>query len=108
MATLKEVFLQARDRFDQQAAAGLEASIQFSIPDAGDCYLLVSDGQCFLHEGISPEPTACLSMDLQTLIEVLNGTLNGMQAFMFGRIKAAGNMTHATRLSELFPLEKHA
>ncbi|WP_439133393.1 SCP2 sterol-binding domain-containing protein [Pseudomaricurvus sp.] len=104
MPDLKEVFLQARDRFDQEAAEGLEACIQMTIPDAGDCYLVVSDSQCYLHEGVSDAPTATLTMDLQTLIDVLNGTLNGMQAFMFGRIKAEGNISHATRLSELFPL----
>lgn len=104
MPDLKEVFLQAQGRFDQEAALGLEACVQITIPDAGDCYLVVSDSQCSLHEGVSDAPTATLTMDLQTLIDVLNGSLNGMQAFMFGRIKAEGNISHATRLSELFPL----
>lgn len=104
MSDLKEVFFQARDRFNKEAATGLEACIQISISDAGDYYLVVTDSQCFLHEGVSDEPTAVLTMDLQTLKDVLNGTVNGMQAFMFGRIKAEGNLVHATRLSELFRL----
>ncbi|GAB3106364.1 SCP2 sterol-binding domain-containing protein [Aestuariicella hydrocarbonica] len=106
MPDLQEVFLQARLRFDRQAAEGLEACFQITIPDAGDCYLVVSDSQCFLNEGISDSPTVILTMDLQTLIDVLSGTVNGMQAFMFGRIKADGDMAHATKLSELFPLQK--
>lgn len=104
MSDLKEVFFQARDRFNKEAARGLEACIQITISDAGDYYLVVSDSQCFLHEGVSAGPTAVLTMDLQTLKDVLNGTVNGMQAFMFGRIKAEGNLAHATRLSELFTL----
>lgn len=106
MSDLREVFLQARDRFDAEAATGLEACIQFSIPDAGDCYLVVSQSQCFLHAGVSAEPTATLTMELHTLIDVLEGSLNGMQAFMFGRIKAQGELSHATRLSELFPIRE--
>ena len=103
MPNLREVFLQARDRFNKEAAVGLEACIQFSIPDAGDCYLEVSDCKCYLHDGISDTPTATLIMDLQTLLDVLNGKVKGMQAFMFGRIKAHGDLSHATRVSELFP-----
>lgn len=105
MPNLREVFLQARDRFNREAAVGLEACIQFSIPDAGDCYLVVSDSKCFLHDGVSDVPTATLIMDFQTLLDILKGRVNGMQAFMFGRIKAHGNLSHATSVSELFPIE---
>lgn len=104
MPNLREVFLQARDRFNREAAVGLEACIQFSIPDAGDCYLVVNDSKCALHDGVSDQPTATLIMDFQTLLDVLNGKVNGMQAFMFGRIKAQGNLSHATSVSELFPV----
>jgi len=104
MPNLREVFLQARDRFNREAATGLEACIQFSIPDAGDCYLVVVDSKCYLHDGVSDKPTATLVMDLQTLLDVLNGKVNGMQAFMFGRIKALGDLSHATKVSELFPV----
>ncbi|MGH1373466.1 MAG: SCP2 sterol-binding domain-containing protein [Cellvibrionaceae bacterium] len=104
MPDLREVFLQARDRFDSEAVVGFEACIQFSIPDAGDCYLVIRDSKCALHDGVSDQPTATLTMDLQTLLDVLNGKVNGMQAFMFGRIKAQGNLSHATRVSELFPI----
>jgi putative sterol carrier protein len=106
MTALRNVFLQARDRFDRKAAEGLEACIQFSIPDAGDCYLTVTTSNCQLHDGVAKAPTSTLVMDQQTLIDILNGSLNAMQAFMFGRIRVEGNVKHATRLVELFPIDE--
>ena len=43
-------------------------------------------------------------MDTDTLGEIAEGELNGMQAFMAGRLRTEGDMMLATKLSDLFSI----
>ncbi|HEY5718297.1 MAG TPA: SCP2 sterol-binding domain-containing protein [Motiliproteus sp.] len=91
-------------RFNAAAAADLDAVFQYHIEEGGDYYLQVADQQCQLCEGEHADPSVALSLDQETLSEILSGETDGMQAFMAGRVKADGNIMLATRLAELFPL----
>ena len=48
------------------------------------------------------DPSVTLSMDAETLQEVMSGETDGMQAFMAGQLRAEGDMMLATKLGELF------
>ena len=37
------------------------------------------------------------------MIGIMTGEVDGMQAFMMGKLRAEGDMMLATKLSELFP-----
>jgi putative sterol carrier protein len=43
-------------------------------------------------------------MDFDTLTEIVSGELDGMAAFMGGRLQAEGDVMLGTRLSQLFKL----
>ncbi|MFT5008501.1 MAG: putative sterol carrier protein [Reinekea sp.] len=103
MSSLIDAFNQIESRFNATAAAGLDVVFQFAIDD--DAYhLIVKDGQCTLTVGDHEDPTVTLIMDRATFEEVVSGDLNGMQAFMAGRLRTEGDMMLATRLATLFAL----
>lgn len=92
-----------KSRFDPQAAKGMHETFQFHIADADDYFMTVDDGTLDIQPGEHDDPSVSLSTDSDTLKGVLSGELNGMQAFMSGRLKASGNLMLATKLSQLFP-----
>ena len=90
-------------RFDAEAANGMHEVFQFHFTDIGDHYLVVDDGSLNVHEGEHDDPSVSLSMSSETLKGVMNGEINGMSAFMTGKLKATGNVMLATQLTRLFP-----
>ncbi len=103
MSNIAEAFSQIESRFNSGAAAGLDVVFQFSVDDDSH-HLVVKDGECELVEGQHDDPSVTLIMDEGTFKEVVSGEINGMQAFMAGRLRTEGDMMLATRLSDLFNL----
>ncbi|MGC3874340.1 SCP2 sterol-binding domain-containing protein [Halomonas sp. GXIMD04776] len=94
-----------KTRFDPQAAQGMDDVFQFNVSDAEDYYLHVQDGTLGIHSGEHDDPSVTLATDSTTLKGLLNGEIDGMHAFMSGKLKATGNLMLATKLSTLFPQE---
>ncbi|MFO7647828.1 MULTISPECIES: SCP2 sterol-binding domain-containing protein [Halomonas] len=92
-----------QSRFDPQAASGMDEVFQFHFSDAGSHYLAVKDGALEIQEGEHDDPSVSLSMSTDTLKGIMTGEVNGMTAFMTGKLKATGNVMLATRLTSLFP-----
>ena len=103
MSEVSGIFNQMGERFDADAAADVDEIFQFDIDDEY-WHAIVEDGACQIIEGEHDDPSVTLSMDAETLQEVMSGETDGMQAFMAGRIKATGNMMLATQLTNLFPV----
>ncbi|MCB5162224.1 SCP2 sterol-binding domain-containing protein [Marinomonas algarum] len=103
MSESKAVFDAMLVRFDANEADDMEAVFQFDLEDADDYYLSIEDGSCTMAEGEHDDATVTLSMDLATLKEVMSGELDGMAAFMQGRIRADGDIMLATKLTQIFP-----
>ena len=101
MSAIAEAFGKIESKFNATAAAGLDVVFQFNV-DGEMHHLSVANGECQLAEGEHDDPTVTLIMDHETLNEIISGELNGMQAFMAGRLRTEGDMMLATRLSDLF------
>ena len=103
---VKEIFGKMPGVFDADAAQGLNASFQFEITgdDGGNWNIVIKDGTCEVIEGIHTEPTVTLTMSAETWLGMINKEINGMQAFMGGQLKAAGDIMLAQRIEQLFPL----
>lgn len=91
-------------RFDASAAGDLDAVFQYQLAGDDLYFVTIRDGSCTLGTGAHDEPHATLSMDDETLEEILSGETDGMQAFMAGTLKVSGDMMLATRLAALFPI----
>lgn len=88
--------------FNREAAIDLSAVVQFEISDAGNYFLLIDRGECHIEGGEHDSPSVCISMDSETLLDILAGKFSGMQAFMFGKVKADGDQRLAAMIDGLF------
>ena len=90
-------------KFNPFAFYGLDLVFGFRIDDSKNFSLVVKDKTCELKEGENPDVQVTLVMDSETLEGIVDGSTDGMQAFMGGKLRAEGDMMLAMKLSELFP-----
>jgi putative sterol carrier protein len=101
----KEVFDKVPEVFNASAAKGLDAVFQFDITGegGGQWNVTVKNDACEVQEGTHASPTVALTMSAETWLAMVNGELNGMQAFMAGKLQLTGDMMLAQRIPEIFP-----
>ncbi|MGY0216753.1 SCP2 sterol-binding domain-containing protein [Endozoicomonadaceae bacterium StTr2] len=104
MATVRETITGMKERFNAEAAAGEEHVFQFAIGDNESWHVAINDGQCDIVEGEHDDASVTLKMDETTFIELITGEIDGMQAFMQGRVQIEGDMMLSLRLTEFFTL----
>ena len=88
------------------ATANMQTTIQYKITEP--MYLVINNGQCTVHDGIAPSSDMALIMNDENLAALLKGELNGITAFMSGKLKVEGDMMLAQRLPSLFDTSKLA
>jgi putative sterol carrier protein len=103
--TTKDIFEELQKRLDANPGklAGLNAVYQFNISgaDAGQYNVAVADGKARVREGVHASPNVTVSMASNDLADLVNGKLDGVQAFMTGKLKVAGDIMLAMRLQSL-------
>lgn len=106
LTSVKEVFTKMPEVFNPAAAAGLNVVFQFHITggEAGDWNVTVKDSACQVSEGVSSSPTVTLTLADVDWLAICNKQLDGMTAFMTGKLKASGDIMMAQRIASLFPL----
>ena len=90
-------------KFNPAAADGLDLVFGFRIDDTKNFSLVVKNNTCELLEGENPDAQVTLVMDAETMEGIVDGSTDGMQAFMGGKLRTEGDMMLAMKLSELFP-----
>jgi len=88
-----------------EKAAGVDAVIHFKFtgPEAGEWNAVIKDGRADVARGIPhSKPTMTLTADSSDFINILTGELDGMQAFMQGKIKLAGDLNLAMKMMQMF------
>ena len=69
-------------------------------------YLTIKDGAATLAEGSAASPDVTLIMADDDLVALLKGELNGMQAFMTGKLQLEGDLMLAQRIGSFFDTSK--
>jgi putative sterol carrier protein len=94
--------------FMPEKAAGLDAVIQFKFIGAepGDWYAVVKDGKVEVLQGTHATPKMTLTADSSDYVKIFTGELDGMQAFMAGKLKLAGDLNLAMKLTQMFKISK--
>lgn len=104
-AVLARVFGGMRDAFRPERAPGQQAVLQWdlSTPDGPRSWQLsVEDGTASLAEGAPASPRVTLGMALADLLRFAAGRLDGMQAFMSGRLRVSGDLMLAQAMQTWF------
>lgn len=92
--------------FDASAAAGTDCTIQFNC--STPMHVVIKDGSCTVAEGPNTSADLALTIEDDDLIALLKGELNGMQAFMTGKLQVEGDMMLAQRMGSFFDSAKLA
>jgi len=101
----EEVFAQMRQSFRPDRARGQHLRYQFNLgdPQGGKWWILIDDGAYTMGEGAVPHPDVTFACTGADWVRLSNGTLNGFQAFITGRLRVSGSQFTARRLDEIFP-----
>ncbi len=105
--TVSQLMEKMPGAFLPEKAQGLSAAIQFKFSgaEAGEWYAEIADGKCVTAQGVHPSPKMTLSADSSDYVKIFTGELDGMQAFMQGKIKLAGDLNLAMKLMQMFKIK---
>ena len=102
---LGQIFEYMAGRFQPDRAGNQSAVIGWDItsPEATHNYQLkVADGTCTAVQGNAEPARVTLGMALPDFLRFLTGQLDGMQAFMTGKLKLSGDMMFAQSMQAWF------
>lgn len=102
--TAAELLGKLPQAFNAQAADGMECVIQFNV--STPMYALIREGSCIIEPGVSPSSDIAVTMTDEDLVAMMRRELNGMTAFMTGRLQVDGDLILAQRLTTLFDASK--
>jgi putative sterol carrier protein len=92
--------------FIPEKAVGLDAVIQFKFTgaEAGEWYAVIKDGKVTVEKGTHSSPKMTLTADSSDYVKIFTGELDGMKAFMEGKLKLAGDLNLAMKLTQMFKI----
>jgi putative sterol carrier protein len=105
--TIAELMSKMPGAFIPEKATGVDAVVHFKFTGAepGEWNAVIKDGKCEVAQGIPhSKPTMTLTADSSDYIKIFTGELDGMQAFMQGKIKLGGDLNLAMKLMQMFKI----
>lgn len=102
--TCADAFEGMSEKFNADAAAGLNAVFQYCLEGdgGGEWNCTIADGALTVSPGTHDSPSVTLTMAAADFLDLVNGKLNGQMAFMSGKLKIAGDMSLAMKLGSIF------
>ena len=95
---LDQIFDGMKAAFLPAKAGAQSAVIQYDVNAGGKVHtyqLKCGDGKCELVKGAGGPARVTLALSMADFLRLVSGKLNGMQAFMTGKLKLTGDMMFA-------------
>jgi len=94
--------------FLPEKAQGVNSIVHFKFTgeEAGEWNAVIADGKVAVAKGAPDKPAAMtLTADSTDYVKIFTGELDGMSAFMQGKIKLAGDLNLAMKLMGMFKIK---
>ncbi len=92
--------------FNPAGAAGTDCVVQFN--SSKPAYATIKGSACTVTEGAAANADVTLTMEDDDLVALMKGELNGMTAFMTGKLQLEGDLMLAQRMTSFFDAAKLA
>ena len=105
--TVSELMTKMPGAFIPEKAQGVDATVHFKFTgaEAGEWNATIKDGKVDVAQGApQKQPNMTLTADSMDYVKIFTGELDGMQAFMQGKIKLAGDLNLAMKLMQMFKI----
>ena len=105
--TVSELMQKMPGAFIPEKAQGVDAVIHFKFTgaEAGEWNATIKDGKVDVAQGAPPkQANMTLTADSSDYVKIFTGELDGMQAFMQGKIKLGGDLNLAMKLMQMFKI----
>jgi putative sterol carrier protein len=104
--TVEQLIRNHEKAFMPEVAEGVEAIIQYHLTgeEGGDWIINIHEGKCTVTPGNAESPKMTMTADANDFRDVLLGKANGMQYFMQGKLKLAGDLNLAMKLTSFFKM----
>lgn len=86
--------------FQPDAAGDTACTVQFNI--SRPMHVVIKDGTCATRDGATGAADVTITMDDDDLVSLMKGELNGMTAFMTGKLQVEGDLMLAQRMGDFF------
>ncbi len=72
--------------------------------DGGEWHIHIEDNECSVLEGLIENPDLKLTAKAQDILDIVTGKMDAMKAFMLGKVRFAGSLNLAIKISHLFSI----
>ncbi len=106
--TVSQLMEKMPGAFLPEKAVNVNAVIHFKFTgeEAGDWNAKIADGKCDVAHGApGDKATMTLTADSGDYVKLFTGELDGMQAFMQGKLKLGGDLNLAMKLMQMFKIK---
>jgi len=107
--TISDLMQKMPGAFLPEKAQGVNAMVHFKFTgaEAGEWNAAIADGKCEVVQGAPSKPaTMTLTADSTDYVKIFTGELDGMSAFMQGKLKLGGDLNLAMKLMQMFKISK--
>ena len=106
--TVSQLMEKMPGAFIAEKAQGVNALIHFKFTgeESGEWNAAIADGKCAVERGAPSQPaTMTLTADSSDYVKIFTGELDGMSAFMQGKLKLGGDLNLAMKLMQMFKIK---
>ncbi|WP_170931327.1 SCP2 sterol-binding domain-containing protein [Aeromicrobium sp. PE09-221] len=86
--------------YDADAADGAEGTVQLNV--STPAYVVLTSDGLTVHDGTAADPDVTLIASDEDLISVLRGDLDGVEAFLAGKLQVEGDLQLAKDIPTFF------